>query len=135
MKKIRMSYLLLMLLLVGMTACGKETPEASDSTESVAVSSETDGSSVQSSESSATEESSFEEIELPGLSPYLAGTYTTTALEKEKKILVDVPAYKYIEKGYTAVFLDDGVKLVTLPVCSTMNPLLHRRDLICVGLQ
>ena len=93
------------------TACGGETtPKASETQSSVERTESVEDSKV---ESVAVSESSKESLPSEDsseseLSPYLAGTYTTSTRE----ITIDVPEYKYIEQGYAKVFLDDGVKVV-----------------------
>ena len=100
------------------TACGGETtPKASETQSSVERTESVEDSKVESVAVSESSKESLEENEVPELSPYLAGTYTTAT----KEITLDVPAYKYIEQGYAQVFLDDGVKVVVFTCMERKN--------------
>ena len=102
------------------TACGGETtPKASETQNSIERTESVEDSKVESVAVSESSKESLpsEENSVPELSPYLAGTYTTASRE----ITLDVPEYKYIEKGYAQVFLDDGVKVVVFTCLGREN--------------
>lgn len=108
MKKKLLLSMLGLVLIASMTACGKAGEEVGKQSETIVESSAKNSETKEPEQTSAEKETPSAENESTEMSPYLTGTYTTPL----EKISVDVPGYKYIEKGYTKVFLDDGVKLV-----------------------